>query len=145
MNDVQVRELWLKLVTLFAARSCRSNPLRSSPTVTANGVRLRRHRLPVGSFRHEQEEDRERDGGSGAQRQERRRVSKMIDDLAGGQPAHGGADALGRGDGPKRQVVASRASHNIGDHKRRQRTENPGADAVEHWTPTSQKLLSERV
>ena len=56
----------------------------------------------------------------------------MIDDLARGQPAHGGADALGRSDGPKRQVVASGASHNIGDHERRQGAEDPGADAVEH-------------
>jgi hypothetical protein len=43
------------------------------------------------------------------------------------------------------QVMAPGAAHDIGDHQGRQGAEDPGADAVEQWTPISQKLLSERV
>jgi hypothetical protein len=40
----------------------------------------------------------------------------MIDDLASSQPTQRGADALHRCDGTLGKVVATGASHDIGDH-----------------------------
>jgi hypothetical protein len=39
---------------------------------------------------------------------------------------------LGRGDGALSQVVAPGASHDVGDHQRREGTENPRANAIEN-------------
>src|SRR6185312_3819564 len=83
------------------------------------------------SLGHAGGEDEEREEGGGAERQEGGVVAQMVDDLAGEQAAHRGADPLHGGDGALRQVEAAGAAHQIGDDQRHQRTVDAGADAVE--------------
>jgi hypothetical protein len=71
-----------------------------------------------------------------------RTVSEMIDDLAGGQSTERGADSLHRCDRALGKVVATSASHDIGDHER---AKDPCSYSIENLDPINQKLLSERV
>ena len=95
----------------------------SGPTTNS---RRRRYRLRSGSFRHPKGEDGQGHGRSGAGGEKGGAVSEVIDDYAGSKPASGAPmiSAIAKG------VKASKI---------------PAPTPSSTWTPTCQKLLSERV
>jgi hypothetical protein len=64
-----------------------------------------------------------------------RTVSEMIDDLALSQSTERGANALHCCDRALGKIVAAGASHDIGDHQRRERTKDPSSYSIENLDP----------
>lgn len=83
------------------------------------------------SLRKREEQGPKRDAGCKTEGKEPYRITEMIDDHAGSQPAQRSANPLHRGHRTLRQIEASRPAHKVCNEQRGDGAEYPSADAIE--------------